>query len=141
MIRVVLDANVFVSALLSKNGPPGRILDAWLERQFDLFISPQIHGELTRVLNYPKIRDRLELAQIMNLLIRLSEFSQKTKGKLEVNDLTVDPFDNIYLACAIEGNCDYLVTGNTKHFIEALTKYPKLRILNPDKFLDILHSL
>lgn len=58
-----------------------------------------------------------------------------------MNDLTVDPFDNIYLACAIEGNCDYLVTGNTKHFIEALTKYPKLRILNPDKFLDILHSL
>ena len=35
-MRVVLDANVLVSGLLSPNGPPGQILDAWLSKRFDL---------------------------------------------------------------------------------------------------------
>ena len=55
MIRVVLDANVLVSGLISAKGAPGKIINAWLKGQFHLCISPQIMEELTRVLKYPRI--------------------------------------------------------------------------------------
>jgi predicted nucleic acid-binding protein len=51
LIQVVLDANVLVSGLISRKGPPGQILDAWLAGKFQLFISPQILEEMRRVLS------------------------------------------------------------------------------------------
>ena len=62
-MRIVLDANVFISGLLSKQGPPGQILDAWLEGQFSLFVSPPIVAKIQRVLAYPRIRERLSPGQ------------------------------------------------------------------------------
>jgi PIN domain len=56
MIRVVLDANVVVSGVLSDNGVPGRILKAWKAERFHLVSSAAILDELRRVLRYPKIR-------------------------------------------------------------------------------------
>jgi putative PIN family toxin of toxin-antitoxin system len=58
-MRVVIDANVFISGLLSRNGPPGQILDAWIDGLFLIFLSPQIAGEIQRALEYPRIRERL----------------------------------------------------------------------------------
>ena len=49
-MQAVLDANVFISGLLSKEGPPGQILDAWLEGKFSLVISSQIVAEIQPVL-------------------------------------------------------------------------------------------
>ena len=39
MLRVVLDANVFISGLLSEQAPPGQMLDAWLKKQLKVFVS------------------------------------------------------------------------------------------------------
>ncbi len=63
MIRVVLDANVLVSGLISPKGTPGQILDAWFAGNFLLFVSPAILQELRRVLQYPRISKRLESGQ------------------------------------------------------------------------------
>ena len=59
-MRVVLDANVFMSGLISKQGPPGQILDTWLKGGFMLFVSLPIMAEIQRVLAYPRIRERLK---------------------------------------------------------------------------------
>lgn len=67
-MRVVLDANVLVSGLISRKGPPGQILDAWMAGQFKLFVSPQILEELRRVLQYPRIHERLAIGQAMELI-------------------------------------------------------------------------
>ena len=139
MIRVVLDANVIVSGLISPKGTPGKILDAWLRDYFQLFISPQILEELTRVLQYPRIRERLETNQAMELLDNMGALAGQAKGKLTLNVLTHDPSDNIYLACAVESKCDYLVTGNNDHFEEAGEIFSGVKILAPRAFLDILN--
>ena len=57
-MRVVLDANVFVSSILSGAGTPARILDAWRDERFQLLISDAILDEMGRVLRYPKIAQR-----------------------------------------------------------------------------------
>lgn len=43
-MRIVLDATVLVSGLISPIGPPGQILDKWLTGDFQLFISPHNLG-------------------------------------------------------------------------------------------------
>jgi hypothetical protein len=140
MIRAVLDANVLVSGLISKKGTPGRLIDAWLEGQFLLCISPQIMDEMTRVLQYPRIIRRLEKRQAEALLKNLASLAGWADGRLAIDILTLDPSDNIYLACAVEAQCDYLVTGNSNHFQEAGTNYKGVEIITPRGFLDILSS-
>lgn len=137
-MKVVLDANVLISGLISPKGPPGQILDAWLAGFFDLAISPQLLQELERVLEYPRIRERINLDIQTRLINLLTNSAMVIKGNLTVDVLTPDPSDNIYLACALEGKTDYLVTGNLKHFEEALNRYPHVKILSPRAFLDIL---
>ena len=138
MIRAVLDANVLVSGLISKKGTPGRLIDAWLEGQFQLCISPQIMDELSRVLKYPRIIERLEKRQAEALLKNLSALAEWVDGQITLEVLTLDPSDNIYLACAVEAQCDYLVTGNSDHFREAGSKYKGVEIISPRGFMDVL---
>ena len=52
-MRVVLDTNVVVSAVLIRGANEGRILDVWRGDAFDLVLSPQILEELGRVFAYP----------------------------------------------------------------------------------------
>lgn len=138
MIKVVLDANVLVSGLISRKGPPGQILDAWMVGQFQICFSPQILEELSRVLQYPRIQERLEKKQAIALLEMISTDAEMVKGTLKVDVLTHDPSDNVYLACAVEAKTDYLVTGNSDHFEEAGTKYRGVMIISPRTFLEIM---
>jgi putative PIN family toxin of toxin-antitoxin system len=138
VIRAVLDANVLISGLISTKGTPGNILNAWLKEQFQLWISPQIYSELLRVFKYPRIAKRLERGQATKLLENLSALAEWAEGKLKLDILTLDPSDNIYLACAVEAHCDYLVTGDRDHFEEAGTEYRGVRIVIPRDFLDLL---
>jgi putative PIN family toxin of toxin-antitoxin system len=140
LIKVVLDANVLVSGLISHEGPPGRILDAWMAGQFQLFVSPQILEELRRVLCYPRIQERLASEQVSGLLEKLGQDAELVDGTLKLDVLTRDPSDNVYLACAIEARADYLVTGNSNHFEEAGTISPGINIISPRAFLDTLES-
>ncbi len=137
-MRVVLDANVVVSGLISASGPPGRILDAWLEGHFDLLVSPPILDEWKRVLAYSRIRERLAPQRVKIILRGIEDLSLVVPRKVSLPDLRLDPSDTIYLACAIEGRASFLVTGNLKHFAEAVKRFPALRILSPRDFLPVL---
>ena len=57
MIRAVLDANVYVSAAVRPEGPPGQIIDRFLRGgAFDIVMSRAIVEEVLRALTYPKVR-------------------------------------------------------------------------------------
>lgn len=61
MLRVVLDTNVLVSAVLVKAGLPAQALDAWRSRKFLLVTSPALIAETRVTLNYPRIRRKYNL--------------------------------------------------------------------------------
>ena len=140
MIRTVLDANVLISGLISKKGIPGKILDAWLKGKLQLFVSPEIIKEITRVLKYPRIAKRLNAGEGDLLVKNLGSLAEWVSGKVVLDVLTRDPSDNIYLACAVEAKCNYLVTGNKEHFNEAGTEFKGVKIVTPSEFLNILTS-
>lgn len=56
MIRAVVDTNTIVSAVISPKGPPRQIYEAWLKGRFVLVTSPSIIAEISKVLNYDKIK-------------------------------------------------------------------------------------
>ena len=76
-MKAVLDANVFVSALISLRGAPRQIIDRWRAEAFELLTSEAILQEIGHVLRYPKIAalHRLSEPQLMEFLALLREES------------------------------------------------------------------
>jgi putative PIN family toxin of toxin-antitoxin system len=138
MMRVVLDANVLVSAILSPRGTPAQILNAWRAEQFDLVISHAIVAELDRVFRYPKIakRHRWSEEQLQTFLDTLSHIAILTPGILTLAVITEDPPDDRYLECAVEGEAAYIVSGD--RLLLRLGVYQGIPILTPRAFLEVL---
>ena len=141
MIRAVLDANVFVSALLSPRGFPSKILAAWHAERFHLVISPAILEEISRVFHYPKIALRHHWSEgESGLFIEdLAHLAILTPGERTLNVIAEDPSDNRYLECAVEGGAEYIVSGD-QHLLQLAT-YQGIKILTPREFLAVLAHL
>jgi hypothetical protein len=139
-MRVVLDANVFVSSILSAAGTPARILDAWRAERFQLLISDAILDEIGRVLRYPKIVNRhlWTETEIDRFLYSLASVAIKTPGSLTLNVIIDDPSDNRYLECAVEGSADVIVSGDRD--LLALHTYQGIAIVRPSAFLEHVAS-
>ncbi len=138
MIRAVLDANVFVSAILSPRGVPAKILAAWRAELFSLVISEPILDEIGRVLRYPRIekRHRWSEERIQTFLDDLARLAIFTPSNLSLSVVARDPADDRYLERAVEGESDYLVSGD-EHLLD-LGTYQSVYILSPKDFLDAL---
>jgi putative PIN family toxin of toxin-antitoxin system len=111
-MRVVLDSNIFLSALISPHGPPHRIYQAWRQGAFDLVTCTAQLDELRRASRYPKFRDILQphrVGLMINNLNRAFVIDRLPKG-FE----SADPDDAWLLAVAEEGSADYLVTGDKR---------------------------
>ena len=110
-MRLVLDTNVLLSALLSTNTPPAHILALWRGRKFDLLTSDVQIDELSRVTRYPKIRARLAPAVSGRLVNRLRDLAVLVENLPKVT-LSPDPDDNYLLALAQAGQAH---CGKTRH--------------------------
>ncbi len=137
-MRAVLDANLFVSASIEPLGKPAQILDAWRSGLFDLLVRDDILAEIADVLRRPRIHKRHGWTdeQIDNFLALLREVAVVTQGALQVTVVADDPDDDMYLACALEGEADYLVSGDDH--LRALGSYRGIPILSAPQFLAML---
>jgi putative PIN family toxin of toxin-antitoxin system len=138
-VRVVLDTSVVVSAVLIRQGNERRILDAWRRGAFDLVISPPLLEELGRVLSYPRIRNARWMtdAEVVELLGILAEDSVVVEGRLDVR-ASRDRGDDVFLATAVDGDADYLVSGDRD--LLTLGSYRSVMIVRPAAFLALLGS-
>jgi putative PIN family toxin of toxin-antitoxin system len=140
MIRAVLDANVFISSVLNPAGSPGRILDLARQGKFELLASPRILAEVEAVLSYPKLTalHRKSPQWIKEFMRELKLMAEISPGQLKINAITADPSDNIYLACAVEAQADYIVSGD--HHLKDLKIFQGIPILDPAAFLSMLDA-
>ncbi len=67
-MRAVVDANVIISASLNRNGPPARVIQAWLQGIFDVVVSPKLLEELERALKYRKLQKYIMISEIAELI-------------------------------------------------------------------------
>jgi hypothetical protein len=138
MIRVVLDANQYVSALLKPHSNPAQIVRLVYEGDLTLLLSPAILDELQRVLAYPAVK-KLHCRTpegIERFFMKLEKIAVMTPGLLSVSAIVDDPSDNIYLACAVEGAADFVVSGD--HHLTDLKTFHGIPIVNPAIFLMLI---
>jgi uncharacterized protein len=131
MIRVVLDTNILVSALLQPQGLPARaFLMALAGTTAQLCVSGDVYAEYEEVVRRPKFnRDEAVIESALHA-IRQNGFWVKPSEKVNVCS---DPDDNIFLECAQAARAHYLVTGNLKDFP---AKWANTQIVTARQFLD-----
>jgi hypothetical protein len=138
VLRAVLDANVYVSAAIRAEGPPGQILERFLHRSaIDLVLTPAIVAEVLRALRYPKVRKYLradiDAPEWFEMIVMLADL---VAGEHEVHGVSEDPDDDKYIAAAIEGRASFVVTGDPD--LLEVTEHAGVRIVSPRQFLDVL---
>jgi len=136
MLRAVLDANVFVSATINPHGSPAKVIAAL--DSFDLVISEAILAEIGQVLLYPRIvkRHGWTAEEVRAFLEHLAHLAIQTSGKVKLRVIPDDPADDRYVEAAVEGDADYLVSGDF-HLLK-LKEYCDVRIVTPKEFLRVL---
>jgi putative PIN family toxin of toxin-antitoxin system len=138
-VRLVIDTNILISALLAGTSLPAHLIMLWREGRFDLLTSADQLDELMRVTRYPKLRERLALALAGRLINELRDIAIVVK-KLPVVTVSPDPYDNDLLAMAAAGSADFLVTGDKRDLL-ALKLYEGTRIITVRDFLILQRRL
>ena len=139
-MRVVLDANIYVSALISDKGNPAAIINSWLSGEFDLLISQAIKDELLRVTSYERIQNKYR--KVKETRLEFAELIAKQGiwiGQVKtLSVVTRDESDNIYVECAVEGDAQYIVSGDA-HLLE-LGEYQGIIMLSSASFVTLLKT-
>lgn len=138
MLRAVLDANVYVSAYVRPEGPPGQIVERLLRgAAFEVVLSAEIVEEVLRALAYPKVlksaRTKIQPDLWFEDIVVLGEF---VSGEYEIAATSEDPDDDKYLAAAIEGRAAFVVSGDPD--LLDISEHEGVRIVNPRAFLELL---
>lgn len=135
-MRLVIDTNILISALLAGTSLPAHLIVLWREGRFDLLTSAEQLDELMRVTRYPKIRERLAPALAGRLINEIRDLAVLLT-ELPVVTASPDPHDNYLLAMAASGSADFLVTGDKRDLL-ALRLFEGTKIIAVRDFL-VLH--
>ena len=115
-VRVVLDTNILIGALITKGTPPDRLYRAWLRGEIDLVTSPTQMTELADVLARPRLQNFLDADEAAAIIENLGARALILDDLPDVN-VSPDSKDNPILAAAIAGKADLIVSGDKKHML------------------------
>lgn len=143
MVVVVLDTNVWVSALLNPHGRPARLKDAWLAGRFQVVVSIPLLEEIADVLTRPRIQSKYGLSteEIVQFLRLLQEHAIHVSPTGELH-LCRDSDDDLILETAILGGAQYAVSrdddlkGDTD--LAAQMRSRGIEVLTVQRFLEWL---
>jgi len=138
VLRTVLDTNVIVSGTIGNSGSPFIILEAWRKGRFILITSQTLIDEVERVFRYPRIQKKYHITekQVTNVIKNLINYSISTPRNIKLSVITKDPPDNEVLIAALEGEADYIVTGDAD--LLELKSYKGIKIVLPSEFVELL---
>lgn len=112
-LRLVMDTNVIVSAILRPQGLERTVVLLAARKPAHWYVSEPIFAEYASVLARPKLRiARAERKQILDTIKQ----HRRVVVPSRLDRVTADPADNIFIECADAARADYLVTGNRRHF-------------------------
>lgn len=131
MVRVILDTNVFLSGLLF-GGTPEKILQHWIKRDFNLFISPTLKAEIIN-----KLTNKFEATELFTLTLSnlIDTHSKKFIPKQKIT-ICKNTSDNFLFELAEESEADYIVSGDK--LVQDIKIYKNMKIISPKEFLDLL---
>jgi uncharacterized protein len=135
-MRVVLDTNILLSALINRHGTPAQLITGWRERRYDLITSTEQLIELGDVARRPVLRARIVPATVGRLIRDLGKLAE-VLTRLHAVERSADPADNFLLAMAEAGDANYLVSGDRRGVL-ALGTHGITQIVRARDFLGVL---
>ena len=138
-MRVVLDTNILVSALITKGTPPDGLYRAWLRGEIELVTSAVQIAELDDVLSRPRLRRFLDADQAA-AIVENTGTRAVVLDELPSVSLSPDPMDNQILAAAIAGRVDLIVSGDKKHAL-SLRKVGDIPVVTARMAQELLRRL
>ena len=139
-MRIVLDANIFISALISSQGNPAKILEKWQMRELEVVVSPAIIAEIERVTGYERLQKKYRRIreEREGLIDDLRNFATMVDPQQELSVVQADDSDNRYIECAIESGANFVVTGDP-HLLD-IGEYQGIPILTPAIFVALFEN-
>ena len=128
--RIIIDTNLWISFLITNDYT--KLDKIILSGNAVLVFSQELLDEFLAVAKRPKFRRFFTLSDIEDLLETIIDYADLVKVKTKV-EACRDPKDNFLLALAIDGNADFLVTGDND--LLELTKIEKTAIITISDFL------
>ncbi|WP_330205133.1 putative toxin-antitoxin system toxin component, PIN family [Cyanobacterium sp. Dongsha4] len=132
MIRVVIDTNIFVSALLFENSLPFQVVKL-AEKTGIILFSEATLGELKQVLSRKKFDKYVTLQEREAFLLKLMTAGENVVIHRKITACR-DEKDNKFLELAINGNADFIITGDNDLLV--LNPFENIPIINPDVFIN-----
>jgi uncharacterized protein len=131
-VRVVLDTNVVVSALLF-TGISSKLVPLWQDDVITVLVSRGILEEYLRVLSYPKFK--LSEGDIKGLVQEeLLPYVEVVKAGRRLRVVDRDPSDDKFVECAVAGKARVIISGDKD--LLSIGRYQKILIQSPAQFLE-----
>lgn len=130
-IRAVIDTNVIVSGTLF-GGIPLDVIHAAFAEKFTWVISQPLIEELKNVFSSKKFRlADSEIEAFTDPILSICDIVVPTET---INVIQRCPKDNRVLECAVEGGCDYIVSGDRRDLVN-LKSFRRALIITPREFV------
>ena len=135
-MKVVIDTNVLVSAIIAPTSTPANILQAWRQGRYELLTCAEQLDELRAATRYPKVRSRISPLVAGILINEIGKVANHI-DRLPRVERSPDPRDNYLLALAEKGEVNFLVSGDKADLL-ALGKHGGARIISVREFATVL---
>ncbi|MBM7581960.1 putative PIN family toxin of toxin-antitoxin system [Caldicoprobacter guelmensis] len=137
-MRAVIDTNVLISGFISNKGFSVKVIDLWVTGQFEPVVCKEIIEEYSAVLIRGKFSVLGSIEERLDALTKLLclEHVVFIEPQQDFDVIKDDPKDNLFLACALEGNCKFILSGD-RHLLD-LKEYTGIKIVDAKEFLSLI---
>jgi uncharacterized protein len=134
-MKVVIDTNIWISYLLGSllQGMDEKILS----KEIKVVVSDEMLKEISEVSSRPKFKNIFTAKRIKELFSLLDSYAIVVSPSQKVN-VCRDGKDNFLLEVALEGEADYLVTGDEDLLV--INTFQSTKIIRPKEFEDMFKS-
>ena len=139
MINIVIDTNVFINSLKSKNGASYKLLYEVLRNKFQQNISSTLIFEYESVAKRSEMNIKLTHNQIDSIIDMLCNWSNYCQVYFLWRPFLKDAKDDFVLELAIESNSKYIITYNVKDF-RGIEKF-NIKAITPKEFLIMIGEI
>src|SRR4030043_1517182 len=135
VFKAVIDTSVMVSVAFPKGELAREIRNMIADGAFTLVASKEMMAELYRVLHYPRILKQFKASKddIDEFVGMIMEHALFAKGRYSLHEIKEDPTDDMFLACAMEANADFIVSRDPH--LRNLKQFHGIKIIDVKEFV------
>ena len=136
-MKVVLDTNVLVSALI-KSGKPRKLIFELTRKKIQVITSRDILEEFLKITDDSRIRRYVDEDDTIAFLRAIGSIASIIKVRSRFKVIKEDPDDDMVLRTAHDGKADYIVSGD-RHLL-SLKEFKGIKIVIVSQMLSILET-